>query len=101
MADKSVVDKDFAELAKQRKDESDEDYVKRLKNLLSGYKDELEYREDIEGRLRPGGFKTKKDEGSTYKHQESRYEQHVKSGGAVKKNYAYGGRVAKMSSEKS
>ena len=101
MADKSVVDKDFAKLAKRRKDESDEDYVKRLKDLLSGYKDELEYREDIEGRLRPGEFKTKKGEGSTYKHQERRYEQDVKSGGAVNKNYAYGGRVAKMSAEKS
>jgi len=93
-------DEDFAKLAKQKEDESDEDYVKRLKNLLSGYKDELEYREDIKGRLSPGEFKTKKD-GSTYKHQESRYEQHVKSGGPINKNYAYGGRVAKMSAEKS
>ena len=114
-------DEDFAKLAKQKEDESDEDYVKRLKNLLSGYKDELEYREDIKGRLSPGEFKTKKD-GSTYK-EGRRYEQHVKSGGLVggqkkldknkdgkisgadfkmmRKNYAYGGRVAKMSAEKS
>ena len=109
-----MADKDFFS-AKRKKGESLEEYSKRLKeqnarlieNLKKSFKreedpedlqefsdryDVEEYKRDKENTLKPGEFRTKDGR---------RFEQHIKSGGSVKKNYVYGGRVAKMSVEKS
>ena len=68
---------DRTDFIKRKKGESDEDYLKRLDERAK------KARKDS---LKPGEFKMKDGR---------RFEQHIKSGGSVKKNYAYGGRVAR------
>jgi hypothetical protein len=70
-------------------------YGDRLENLL----DKPEKKEDRHKGLKPGEFEIERDPEAPDGMR--RVRQAVKSGGAVNKNYAYGGRVAKMSAEKS
>ena len=72
-----------------------EKYGDSLENLL----DKPEKEEDRHRGLKPGEFKIERDPEAPDGRR--RVKQAVKSGGPIKKNYAYGGRVAKMSSEKS